>query len=511
MLDTVLNILIYAIPGLAFLVIVHELGHLLVARWSGIGVEAFSIFFGRALYKFNWKGIEWRLGWIPFGGYCKMKGQEDFGTADSKGDPDEFYKRPAWARLLAVLAGPFFNIVLGFILFVGITYFFNESIVPNSQIIVDPISQKKLNLQNGDIIKKVDGKEIHNWNELNESLIYGIHKDNQVLTVERNGKSVDVSYNYDIDKRISRDNGFKLPSLVRVLKVKEKMTVQKGVEKVETPAFKAGIKKGNLILAVDNQAITSNSQLIYELNKNPDQKEYQITILPLKEDVKKIIAIDGKKISDVSQLNALISSSKDKFSITYKDSKGTLTKDLPKKMINITPSLIERKIAKSNKINKYKIIGIQVSEQHLPGILNQIQEKNYSVFEAIPRGVEKAYFMLYLAIVQFKIFTQVKPETLQENVKGPIGIFDMLGKSGAAGFGPYFSFIAMLSILLGVFNLLPIPAVDGGHVVITLFEMIRRKPLSLKMIQRIQIVGVFIVISLAVLITSNDIYNHFIK
>ncbi len=133
--------------------------------------------------------------------------------------------------------------------------------------------------------------------------------------------------------------------------------------------------------------------------------------------------------------------------------------------------------------------------------------KKYSLLESFPKGFNKAVELMSLAIMQFKFLARLKADTVRENVSGPVGIITLIGKRGNAGIIPYINIIAVISILLGVMNLLPIPAVDGGHIIITLYEMIRRKRVNFKIVQQIQIIGFFVIISLIILLTINDFYK----
>ncbi len=153
------------------------------------------------------------------------------------------------------------------------------------------------------------------------------------------------------------------------------------------------------------------------------------------------------------------------------------------------------------------LLGIGLGFQLLPGIVEKTYEENYTLPKALDRGMDKALTMITLSVTQFQLLSQLNFETTRQNMAGPVGIIKHLGKSGSRSFREFINLVALLSLFLGIFNLLPIPAVDGGHLVITIYEMIRRKSVSPKIIQKIQMVGVFIIISIAVLVTFNDVYN----
>ncbi len=575
-------ILIFAIPGLAFLVVIHELGHLLMARWSGIGVEAFSLFFGRAIFKFQWKGIEWRVGWIPFGGYCKMKGQEDFGEAKMKGEADEFYQRPAWARLLAVLGGPVFNIIFGIMLFIGITYFDKEMITPNRGIVVSPEYKKTLELKDGDVIQAVDGHKVKSWNQVNEYLFKGVHLETQHLTVKRNGQEVKVPYEFDKQKRLRRQLGFTLPQLVVVSGVGKEIPVdlreinkKKCMVMKKAPAANSEMIKGDYILAVDGQQIQSVDGLKNNISQGKNKGEREFTLLEIvlpgeiglnsfnndilskltkketqsyilkyyqkdnkvytlkkglsKEERSKLsdilrsvnyqvgllVSVDGKSVNSISDLAYLVSdspnNSEHKIVLRARDLRSKkgfkeFSKTVKLKKVKIKPAF-SKYDPQSKTMKDTMLLGINLGFQPLPGIVEKTYDKNYTFLESMNRGMDKAWGIMTLSVNQFKLLSQLPIETTRENVAGPLKILKHLAESALRSFREFINLIALLSLFLGIFNLLPIPAVDGGHVVITLYEMIRRKTLSLKVMQRIQMVGVYIIISIAILVLSNDVYN----
>lgn len=505
---------VYAIIGLGFLVFVHELGHLLLARMGGIGVEAFSLFFGRAIFSFDWKGINWRIGWIPFGGYCKMKGQEDFGEAEVTADPDDFYNRPAWARFIAVLGGPLFNIILGIVMFIGIAYLMPSDIRPNWTIIVPPQYENEMQLKTGDKIIAVDGKKVDSWNDVEKAIqLDGIHKESQLITVERDGKSMDVTYAFDKEKKIrNREMGFTLPQLVFVGNIAtDDMVVDKddkGNEIKKTPPAKdSGMKAGDIILAVDGQLVRNSRELVHRVNSG-DSGNLSFTVLQTNLKPGFIVqSIGDKVIKNHDELKGIIFDLADgeKVQIKVKTKEKELVVSAEKKTISISPIVIK------NGDKENRIVGINMYERYLPAIFANVTTPDYSILEAASLGLSRAWSMMALSINQFKLLTQLEAETVRENMAGPLKIMAVLKETGSRSTEAYIHLIALLSIFLGIFNLLPIPAVDGGHLVITLFEMVRRKPLSMKVIQRIQLVGVFIVISLAVLVTFNDIYNLIFK
>src|ERR1700733_7959656 len=196
-----MNILIMAgqmILGLSILVILHELGHFVAARAFGIKVEKFYLFFDAwniSLFKFNYKGVEYGIGWLPLGGYVKIAGMidESMDTEQLAGPPQpwEFRSKPAWQRLIVMLGGITVNIILGIFIFWMLTIRYGETYIPNSEIkygIVPGKIGQKIGLEVGDKIVAVNGQPVVRYEELTSTkVILG----NTILTVQRGDKIVD--------------------------------------------------------------------------------------------------------------------------------------------------------------------------------------------------------------------------------------------------------------------------------------------------------------------------------
>ena len=433
-LDIILTI-IYALLGFSILVFIHELGHMLVGRAVGIGVEQFSIGFGPAIIKFKIKSILFKLSAIPFGGYCKFKGQEDFGTGQSNAEPDDFYSRPPWARLLAIIAGPVSNILIAIIIFV-IIFALPTKELANNTIVVDSQYEEVIELESGDEIIAINGKEVTHSQQIMTTLLNKFEEE-ITLTVIRDGKQIQVKYtpkfkNLEQNKMEFTIGDTEYPYIARVSE--------------GSPAEKAGIKKGDKILKINDKEINLSSTISEVINKQ-DKDEVKVTILrngetkeltmtPIKEGDRKIIGV------------------------------------YPVNIVNPQYNLVKRNLG-----------------------------------EAIVRGVEESYNAVWVTIKGLgKLFSG--EADIMKNVAGPIGIFTLIGRAGATQpLVDYIRLLGLISVLLGFFNLLPIPAVDGGHIVLTIIEMIRGKPLSMKVIQVVQLIGVVLILTLFVLVAIKDIIN----
>lgn len=428
--------------GLSILIVLHELGHFWAARAFGIKVEKFYLFFdawGVKLFKFNYKGCEYGIGWLPLGGYVKIAGMidESMDTEQMKGEPQpwEFRSKPAWQRLIVMLGGVFVNVVLGVFIFWMLTFKYGETFVDNSRLtdgVVPGIIGKEIGLQAGDHILKIDGEDVVWFNELTSPkvLMGGVD-----LTVKRGDELTTVHVPADIlnsladhDRNEFVTERTRLGSLLFVAP--------------DSPAEEAGLQVGDSIIRINDQPFTFFD-------------EFQAELLANKGGV-----VSLRLIRDTTTMNLVSSVTED----------GT--------------------------------IGISYSGRFdLP-----FEQFQYGFFEALPVGASKAWSTVTDNVKGFgKIF---KGEVRADKaLAGPVGIATMFGKE--VNWLRFWTLVGLLSMILAFMNLLPIPALDGGHVLFLLVEIVQGKPLSDKFLERAQIAGFFIVLALMVFILGNDILKLF--
>jgi regulator of sigma E protease len=244
------------ILGLSILIVLHELGHFLAARAFGIKVEKFYLFFdawGVKLFKFNYKGCEYGIGWLPLGGYVKIAGMidESMDTEQMAGPPQphEFRSKPAWQRLIVMLGGIFVNIVLGIFIFWMMTFKYGEAFISNDKLIqgiVPGSIGKDIGLVAGDRIIEIDGEKVVRFDELLSSkvLMGGVD-----LTVERNGATEHIAVPNDVLNDVA---DFGMNEFVR-----ERVYLN-GIAAVEagSAADQAGFLAGDSILALAGTPVT---------------------------------------------------------------------------------------------------------------------------------------------------------------------------------------------------------------------------------------------------------------
>lgn len=421
--------------GLSLLIILHELGHFLAARAFGIKVEKFYLFFdawGVKLFKFNYKGCEYGIGWLPLGGYVKIAGMidESMDTEQMKGEPQpwEFRSKPAWQRLIVMLGGIIVNVIVGILVFWMLTFKYGSSDVDNTQLYgVKPgIIGTKVGIQEGDKILAVNGKKANLFYQdlMTSEVLMG----DAVLTVERAGKTLDIRLPKDILNDVS---DHKRNELVQPM---FKMLPVTLIEK-NSRAEKMGLAVGD-----------------------------------------SIVSINGKAVQKLDDFKAEVEASKNK---------------------EITLDVIRNgnTVALKAPADSSSMIGFA----NIPFV-----QKQYGFMESLPIGAGRAFGVITDNIKGFgKIF---KGEVRADKaLSGPIGIAEMFGTE--VDWFRFWNLVGMLSMALAFMNILPIPALDGGHVIFLLVEMIQGKPLSDKFLERAQMVGFFIIVALMIFVFGNDIFK----
>jgi regulator of sigma E protease len=427
------------ILGLSILVGVHELGHMLAAKYFGMRVEKFSIGFPPKIFGKKIGQTEYSIGMIPLGGFVKISGMVDESMDTEQlaqaPQPWEFRSKPAWQRLIVMLGGIIVNVVTGIVLFVFLTYVYGEEYLPVSEVnkagIYARPSAQKIGIQSGDKILKVNGIAVKDFAETREVYLGS----NGTYTLLRGDKEVEVKIPATLLNEISdKDNGFIEPLI----------TFKVGEVSTDKPAFKAGLKEND-----------------------------------------KIVAINGTEVLYFQYFSDALKQNKNK-DIVLKIQRG-------KELLTIPV-----------KVDTAGIIGFKP----IPLDNLKTSTRSYSLVASIPRGAYKSFKVIF---DQLRAFSKIFRREL--DASNSLGSFLTIGKA----YGPvwewfrFLSLTAMLSMVLAFMNLLPIPALDGGHVVFLLYEMISGKKPSDKFLENAQKVGMVILLALMVFAIGNDIFRSFFK
>lgn len=428
--------------SISILVVLHELGHFIPAKYFKTRVEKFYLFFDPwfSVVKKKIGGTEYGIGWLPLGGYVKIAGMVDESMDTEQlskpAQPWEFRSKPAWQRLIIMLGGVTVNFFLAWIIYSSLSFFNGEQYHDNSKFengIAVTAEGHKIGLRSGDKILKIDGKQTPRFET---SLINMLFADE--VTVLRDGKEVTFPVNEHGVAEVLKANEARAYFSQRFPAVVDSILPK-------SSAQAAGLKKGD-----------------------------------------QIVAVEGRPIRFFDELSLVLDSSKNK-DITLQVQRGDSLLTAP------------AKVSADGKLGFAPDVSKMVQELEK----TQVRRK-YGFLEAIPRGLERTIDVLVMQIKQFKIVFNSTTQGYKK-VSGPIGIIKQMPEEMNWEF--FWGFTAMFSVWLAFLNLIPIPGLDGGHVMFTLYEMIVGKPVPQKVLENAQMIGVILLLGLMVLIFGNDIFK----
>ncbi len=432
------------ILSLSLLVILHEFGHFIPAKLFKTRVEKFYLFFNPwfSLFKKKVGDTEWGIGWLPLGGFVKIAGMVDESMDKEQlaqpAQPWEFRSKPAWQRLIIMLGGVFVNVVVGFIIYIGVVFYFGvERLEPSSLkhgVAVHPYVEK-YGLKTGDYILSVDGESTKNVMEVTSQVMFRGAKDIKVR--HANGRVTTIHLPENIGHELFENSAFPLISLRS-----SSTTVDSIVP--NSNAQKAKLQKGDKILAIEGNEIAYFDELqkLLYLNKSK--------------------SVDAKilRVNDTIVM---------KVNVTKEGTLGFMTTQ--------------------------KMIDIESVKQYKP-----------SFVESFGLGIDLALNTLSDYTGQFKyLFTKKGASSL--------GGFASMGNMFPSTWDweIFWMRTAWISLALAIMNLLPIPALDGGHVVFLLYEMVTGKEAPQKVLEIAQYVGIVLLLSLMLYANGNDVYRIFFK
>jgi regulator of sigma E protease len=460
------------ILALSILVSLHEFGHYITAKWFKMRVDKFYLFFdflfpvptllNFSLFKKKVGDTEYGIGWFPLGGYVSIAGMIDETQDASKlaatPEPWEFRGKPAWQRLIVMLGGIIVNIILGVLIYVTMTYRNGHTYVSKDEInsrggIVAMTLGKEIGFKTGDKVTKINGRDFDDFNDLFSPEI--MIDDSPVVTVERAGKEVNIAIPSDMMNRmISREKEkFVGPMTTFVLG---------DLQEPLKPTFGKKIKAW------------------FKGEKSPETIVYPAKKAGLQKD-DKVIAINGQAIHFAHEFSEIVSNSKNKEISLVINRKGK----------NDTLSM---KVSSDAKVGVMLVSTTEFKKKHI----------DYNFAESISVGSGKAFGAITDNLKAFgKIF---RGEVDASNaISGPIGIAKFMG--GVWDWDKFWLITGLLSMSLAFMNALPIPALDGGHAIFLIWEMITGKAPSIKVQEIAQQIGTVILLGLMVFAFGNDIFK----
>lgn len=427
--------------SLSILVGLHEMGHLLAAKYFGMRVEQFSIGFPPKIFSFKYGETEYSLSAIPLGGFVKISGMIDESLDTEKmkepAKDYEFRAKPAWQRLIVMLGGIIVNVITGIIIFIILTWQYGDAYTPMDEVnekggIYAMDLGKEIGLQSGDKIVKINGQDVERFEQtVNPDVLLS---DNPSYTIERNGELIKIQIPTNFIERLGDENAVgnyifpRLPSTI---------------------------------------ALVSENSLAERIGLKPGDK---------------IISINGKDVQYHDQVVDIIKSY-DKDSIQLKVNRG------------------DEIMVYNESFANDSIIGYSPAMPDL-----EIARIKYDLGKSIGVGTERAFAIVFLQLKAFgKIFSGELSVT--KSLSGPIGIAKAYG--GTWDWHNFWRLTGLLSMVLAFMNLLPIPALDGGHVMFLSYEMISGSKPSDKFLENAQKAGMVFLLALMVFIIFNDIIKLF--
>lgn len=443
--------------GLGIVILVHESGHFAAAKLAGIEVEAFSLGWGKKLIGFKQGKTEYRISIFPLGGYCRMKGEKDMERALQREDgvldasPGSFYGAAPWKRILVSLAGPAANFVFAVLVLAIIWQIgFQIQSVPPKIIMPEGLvasdekwPAKEAGLQSGDIIQSINSNPVRNFREIQENIAPNPFKKLSISVKRETAEGLYQELRFSITPKLDPQTGAGIIGVAP--------WIDPVVDKVKpgSGADLGGMQSGD-----------------------------------------RILAINGEKIRHYYDVRSFITAK---------------TESLKVKVLRDNQEIVLH-CALLSEENSQPSLGVNFKMQSYPSPrLNPAQ--------ALARGFTESVKIFKMTAEGFTLL--FRGVDLQKTIAGPMKLVPMVGEiaassfqqDGLGGLMSIFQFLSLISVALCLMNLLPIPVLDGGQILLFIFEILRRRPLKAKMVVRYQTVGAVIVLVLIVLVSFNDILS----
>ncbi|MDQ2917895.1 MAG: RIP metalloprotease RseP [Pseudomonadota bacterium] len=452
MIDALYKIVAFAVT-LGVLVVFHELGHYVVARLAGVKVVRFSVGFGRMIWsrRFGRDRTEWALSSIPLGGYVKMADERE-GPVAANDLPRAFNRQSVWRRIAIVAAGPIANLLLAALLF-SATYV--AGIPGQRALLAEPPASSPAaaaDVRAGDRVVAVDAEPVDSWQELRWRVVRAQGHDTLNLTLTRdNGSSAPFERELSLAAMGTEDwEGNPLATLGLRADLGAPMVDQVLPGK---PAERAGLRDGDRIVAVDGKPMRSPADVATLTNAHPGA------------------------------------------TLVYRVLRDGATFELP-----ITVEAVDQNGRRVGQAGVRLRVDPKVAERSAVVV-------RYGVGEALVQGVRKTWELS--AFTLRMLGRIVTGDASLKNISGPLTMADIAGQSAQAGPLVFISYLALISISLGVLNLLPVPLLDGGHLLYYLAELIKGSPVSDRAFEVGQRIGMAMLAVLMALALFNDVSRLF--
>ena len=436
------------VVAILLLVSLHEFGHYIVARWCGVKVLRFSVGFGKPFWKKQRGDTEWCLAPIPLGGYVKMVDTREGEVAEAD-LPYAFDKQPPLKRIAIVVAGPLVNLILAVLLYVASFNLYGVTEVkPWVGTVESDSLAAKSGFQVGDRITSINGKAVHDWMDAQTELVIALQAGNVTVGVQ-DAQGVATARIMDVEANPASVDAATQGQGVGIWPIKVKSEISQVLP--NSAAERAGLKAGDKVVAVNGQKLLGWKDWVDVIKASPGK------------DLRLDVQRQGQMLSLMLRPDS--------------EDKG---------------QQLEGKAGVAASIdNDWEA---QVKTQREVGI-----------GESVVLAAQKTW---NLSALTLKFLGKlIMGEASITGISGPVSIGEMAGKSAMMGLETYIQFLAVISISLGVMNLLPIPVLDGGHLLYYIIEWVRGKPLS----EHVQTVGLKIGLCIMGLFMLVAFFNDFTR
>ncbi|MBC3906152.1 RIP metalloprotease RseP [Undibacterium umbellatum] len=439
---------------LGILVSIHEFGHYIVARWCNVKVLRFSLGMGKVIYskRLGKDQTEWAISILPLGGYVKMLDAREMGAENIAASelPREFCQQSVWKRIAIVSAGPIANFLLAIFLYTILFVHGVPEPAAKLRVIPDTSIAYQAGLRYGDLITAVNGQQVQGWTEFRWKMMQaGLAEGNTLLevlridgTAQEGGKNVSIEI--PLKQFNSKDADSDILNFLGLNLARSREIILKGFLP-ESPAFLAGLQVGDRIVEVEQKPLLDVIDFVQVVNANPSK--------PLK---------------------LLVQRRQEKF------------------VLEVTPV--------SQESNGKTVGALRVELQVAPLEMTVVQA---NPLQAFAKSVEKTWDTSIFSLKM--IGKMLTGNASLKHVTGPLTIADYAGQTSRTGLITYLSFIAVISISLGVMNLLPIPVLDGGYLLYYSLEVLTGKPLHDRYIEVGKQAGLFLLLMMMAIAFFNDI------
>lgn len=445
----------WTLQGLGFLFVLgvvvffHELGHFLVARWCGVTVTTFSIGFGRELWaRVDRHGTRWRVAAIPLGGYVKFLDDVNAASQPSTVAPEDlppgsFHGKPVWQRALVVAAGPAANFLVAALIYTAVNTAYGVSMVTaRVDAVVAGMPAEKAGIKAGDVITDIDGWSIETFDDV-VRIVTASSGRTLNISVAREGET----HTFPVTPHL-RDQKSDLGVTLRLgdIGITRLLPARIGAVLADSPAAKAGFAPGDIITAIDGSPITSFDDVIDRVGPAA-----------------------GRSLSI------------------------TIDRGGDARTIAVTPGAVDGKKPDGTAFKQGRI-GVSPDRPAPVAV---------SVPEAVRLGIRETYANIVQTVTG--IWDILAQRQSADQVGGPILMAEVTARVVELGWEPLLRWTALISANIGLLNLLPIPLLDGGHLVFYAMEAIRRKPLSQRFQEIGFQIGIALVLMMVVFVNLNDI------